>query len=158
MNQCLLCNPDKLAIRNEAYRLLAEGCSLAAVAKKLDLSYNSLFRCWHEHDMDPIRNTYRRIEKAKKRYVKAEHYHRTLKETTPQSRLELDAALNQLRTLEQHLKMLKDPGKDQSFGKRTVTIEELDRLIQGYDDGAKILPNKPGIIEDDEVFIPLPSN
>src|SRR5580698_350234 len=100
MNQCTLCNPDHLQQRDEAYRLLASGCTLAATAKKLGIGYYVLLRCWSEHDQDPIRNTQRRILKAKKRLASAENQHKKQKTPTIEMRQELKDAQNALLALD----------------------------------------------------------
>jgi hypothetical protein len=100
MNICSLCNPDSVTKRDEAYKLLGSGCSIASVAEKLKISYPVLQRCWSEHDTDPVRNISRRLVRAKRRLAKAETHHKKLKVPDVQSRLELDSALKNVNDLE----------------------------------------------------------
>jgi hypothetical protein len=131
MNSCTLCNPDNLKRRNEAYKLLAAGCSVAAVATKTDIPYSVLQRCWSEHDTDPVRSTERRIVKAKKRLARAEAHHKKLKAPEIQSRLEMDAALKSVMDLERHLDELKRPLAASNAG--LLTVEYFDELIAKHE-------------------------
>jgi hypothetical protein len=129
MNQCTLCNPDNIRRRDEAYRLLASGCSIASVAEKLGVGYFVVQRCWSEHDQDPVRNITRRLVKAKKRLARAEAHHKRLKSPDVQSRLELDSALKSVNDLEM-LAAQQAPKEDKTASGQTVlTLEGLDRIL-----------------------------
>src|ERR1700723_3784768 len=99
MNTCSLCNPESLKLRDQAYKLLASGCTIASVARKLDIADYTLQKCWAEHDTDPVRNAGRRLVKARKRLGRAETRHK--KKPDGQSRLELDSSLRSVAELEQ---------------------------------------------------------
>jgi hypothetical protein len=134
MNQCTLCNPDNLKRRDEAYRLLEGGCSLASVAQKLDIPYSVLQRCWSEHDQDPIRSMQRRILKAKKRLATAESRHKREKIPTSETRQELKDAQNALLALDKHLVSLKEiddvSAQKTLSGETVLTLEGVDRLLR----------------------------
>jgi hypothetical protein len=99
MNTCSLCNPESLKLRDQAYKLLASGCTIASVARKLNIADYTLQKCWAEHDTDPVRNAGRRLVKARKRLARAETRHK--KKPDGQSRLELDSSLRSVAELEQ---------------------------------------------------------
>jgi hypothetical protein len=101
MNSCSLCNPHMLKKRDEAYSLLGQGCSLADVARKIDVDYHVLRRCWTTHDMDPVRNVRRRLEKAQKRLSRAEWHHQRMNPPNVQSSRELNSALASVAQLEE---------------------------------------------------------
>jgi hypothetical protein len=101
MNTCSLCNPESLTLRDQAYKLLGSGCTIASVSTKLNVSYTVLQRCWSEHDTDPSRNAGRRLAKARKRLARAEAHHKKLKAPDSASRLELDSSLRSVAELEQ---------------------------------------------------------
>jgi len=129
MNQCTLCNPSNVHKRDQAYQLLASGCTLASVAERLNISYMVVSRCWSEHDHDPVRNITRRLVKAKKRLARAETAHKRMKEPTVQARLELDAALKSVNDLET-LARQHAPAEDKTVSGETVlTLEGLDRIL-----------------------------
>lgn len=129
MNICSLCNPDSVKKRDEAYRLLGSGCSLASVSRTLNISYDVLLRGWTEHDNDPIRNISRRLVKAKKRLARAEAHHKKLKAPDVQSRLELDSALASVATLER-LQTDNAPKEEKiASGETVLTLEGLDRIL-----------------------------
>jgi hypothetical protein len=131
MNICSLCNPDSVHKRDEAYRLLGSGCSLASVAERLKISYPVLQRCWSEHDTDPLRNVGRRLVKAKRRLAKAEAHHKKLKTPDVQSRLELDSALKNVNDLE---RLAEQVARDfPTDGKSSLIGDEAGRMADYLD-------------------------
>jgi hypothetical protein len=131
MNSCTLCDPDNLERRGKAYKLLAEGCSIAATAAKLDIGYYVLQRCWTEHDQDAVRNVQRRLLKAKKRLAKAEAHHKKLKTPDVQSRLELDSALKNVNDLE---RLAEQVARDfPTDGKSSLIGDEAGRMAEYLD-------------------------
>lgn len=129
MNTCSLCNPYSVKRRDEAYRLLGSGCSLASVSTKLNISYAALQRCWTEHDDDPIRNIKRRLAKARKRLAKAEAHHKKLKVPDVQSRLELDSALKSVADLERLQTENAPKEETTASGETILTLQGLDRIL-----------------------------
>jgi len=130
MNLCSLCNPDNVKKRDEAYRLLASGCSQSAVAARLDIKEYTLQKCWQFHDIDPIRGAQRKLRQAKKRLAKAEAYHKKLKAPDRNSAMELNTAMANVIALEKHLNELQTSAVKNDVNSGAPSIAWLDDLLE----------------------------